>query len=84
MPMYESMPVRVKITVEVDGHTFSWEKEGNAKGARYHGENPRKAGYSTSETLESSIRSIVFQAIEAAEMDARRDIFRLYPVTNQA
>lgn len=81
MPMYESQPVKVTLTIEVDGHVLTFTETPAAKGARYHGADPRDTGYSTSETLESSIRLAVTAGSHDLRKRAIETVARLYPVT---
>jgi hypothetical protein len=81
MPLYESMSATVTLIVEVDGHWLTFEETANrVAGARYHGADPRKTGYATSDTLESSIRDRVDECIDKAAGRAQESLKRLYPV----
>ena len=73
MPTLEFLPVKVTLTVEVDGHTLTFENMGKVNGARYYGADPRKHGYSTSDTLEGGIRTAVDTC--AAEVVKRSEVF---------
>ena len=59
MPLLEHLPVKVTLTVEVDGHTLTFEETGEVDGGRYNGADPRQRGYWISDTLELGIRDTV-------------------------
>ena len=84
MPLYEHLPVKVTVVIEIDGHTLNFEEVGEAKGARYHGADPRDNGYSSSDTLESSIRALVAANIARAAERANQFIAGVYPVADGA
>ena len=78
MPIYESMPVTVRLITEVDGHVLTFEETGKATGGRYHGADP--APYTAAETLESRVRGTADTNIARATAKAMRALSRLYPV----
>jgi len=80
MPTLEHLPVTVNLTVEVDGHTLSFEERGKVMGARYHGADPRETGYASSDTLESSIRGTVDTCVAGAIKRAEAFLRNAYPV----
>jgi hypothetical protein len=80
VPMYENLPVKVTLTVEVDGHVLTFDGSGEVRGARYHGADPRENGYATSETLESGIRGAVDTGAARAVKAANEMVARMYPV----
>ncbi len=81
MPMIESTPIRVTITVEVDGHTFVFPQEKpRIRGARYDGRDPSEDGYSRLDSLEHRIRTAVDDCMGDAVEHTRRFIATAYPV----
>ena len=80
MPLHEYRPVKITLTVEVDGHTLTFEEMGKVAGARYNGVDPREYGYSTSDTLESGIRGTVDTCIAAASKRSEAFLRNAYPV----
>ena len=80
MPIHESQPVKVTLTVEVDGHVLTFAETGKATGGRYHGAAPTADGYSTDHTLESSIQSTVDECATNAGYRARLFLARAYPM----
>ena len=80
MPLLENLPVRVTLTVNLDGHTLTFEETGKVAGARYHGADPREHGYSTSDTLESGIRGTVDTCAARAIKRAEAFLCNAYPV----
>lgn len=83
-PPYESQPVKVTLTVEVDGHVLKFEETGNATGTRYHGADLRDTSYSTSDTLESGIRNTVEECVTEVGDRAEQFLARAYPVVDGA
>ncbi len=82
MAFYENLPVKVTLTVEIDGHTLTFDGSGDARGARYHGTDPRENGYVASDTLESSIRAAVVAGSARAADAASELVARMYPVVD--
>ncbi len=80
MPTLEHLPVKVTLTVEVDGHTLTFEKTGEARGARYYGADPRKHRYASSETLESVIRGAVDTLTAGVAKRSAAFLHNAYPV----
>jgi hypothetical protein len=84
MPVYENLPIKVTLTVEIDGHVLKFEESETAKGARYGGKSPRDTGYASDHTLESSIRDIVVDSAATVGIRATQFINHAYPVCNRA
>ena len=79
MPLHESIPCTVTLTVMVDGHVLAFSESGKAAGARYHGKVP--AGpYRPDESLEAAIRAEVAQCLGTVSAEAVRFLARAYPV----
>jgi len=78
MPMFESHPIKVTLTVEVDGHTLTFTETGKAIGARYHGADPRIAGYLLVDSLESKIRTTVEECVTEVSDKAEMFLSRAY------
>lgn len=79
MPLHESVPVTVTLTVYVDGHVLAFSESDKAAGARYGGRVP--AGpYRPDESLEAVIRATVAQCLGTASAEAVRFLVRAYPV----
>lgn len=76
MPMYEEKPVRVILTIEVDEHVLNFVDIGNAKGSRYHGDNPK----SSVESLERSIRSVTDSSVRKVSDRAAVFLRSAYPI----
>ena len=80
MPTLEHLPVKVTLTVEVDGHTLTFEEIGKVMGARYYGADPREHGYYLSEALESGIQGTVDTLIVRAAKRSAVFLRNAYPV----
>jgi hypothetical protein len=78
MPMLEHQSIKVTLTVEVDGHTLTFTETGKAIGARYHGADPRVAGYSSGDSLESKIRTTVEECVTEVGDKAEMFLSRAY------
>jgi hypothetical protein len=76
----ESVPVRVLLVVEVDGHALRFEETGRAWGQRYHGEDPTKHGGAKGSSLEDSICITVDQVLANAGRRAEHLLSQMYPV----
>lgn len=81
MPMHESLPVKVTLTVEVDGHVLTFDQTGKATGARYHGEAPPQ--HYADATIEGNVRAAVDTCAVTALRQANELIRRMYPVTTR-
>ena len=75
MPLHESTELRVRVTVEVDGHTLEFEEVGAARGARYHG----KGGENWS-VLEHSIRTNTAEMLAKATERTAAFLVNAYPL----
>jgi len=80
MPLYEHLPVKVTVIVEVDGHTLRFEETGKALGGRFHGADPGKIRYKTTETLEHVLRETVAGCVEKARRRLASFLQRAYPI----
>ncbi len=82
MSMWEQMPVKVTVTVELDDHVLRFVQRGNATGPRLHGQNPRALSRTTDpgDTLESGIRRVVATLAGGAWSQAQLFLRRAYPV----
>lgn len=81
MPARESLPVKVTLIVEVDGHTLTFTEKGEANGARYHGKDNRGiGGLATGTALESDIRGWVDTCVQQAHARALLLLQRAYPI----
>lgn len=78
MPMIEHVPIAVRLTVEVDGHTLVFEEKAEPRGARYHGKQP-PSSFMRSE-LERTIRTAVSMAALKAMSRNTETMIRLYPL----
>jgi len=77
MPALEALPVTVQITVQVDGHTLTFEETGKATGARYHGTEPPR-NFSNS-VLELNVQGTVDTCIARATKHALAFVANAYP-----
>lgn len=80
MSYYESLPVKVTLTIEVDGHVFTFDETGKATGARYGGETPPH-GYGDS-VLEANVRGTVDTCTARAAKRAELLFTRVYPTAS--
>lgn len=78
MPERESLPVRIRLVIEVDGHTLTYEETGKATGGRYHG-GPVSRGFDSS-VLEREVRGTADTCIARATKRATETLRRLYPL----
>lgn len=82
MSMWEQLPVKVTVTVEVDDHVLTFARRGRAAGSRFHGQNPRALRYASEpeDTLEAGIRRVVADLTGGAWSQAQVFLRRAYPV----
>ena len=80
--MVEHLTVKVTLTVEVDGHTLTFEETEEVEGPHLGGLRP-PLGYSDGDTLESNIRGTIDTCGDEA---AKRSVAFLsgdYPVSDE-
>lgn len=81
MPLHEHMPIKVTLTVQVDGHYLTFEETSKAAGARYHALDPRKSGgYTSDDCLESKIRDATHECMVRVGAKATEFLTRAYPL----
>lgn len=83
MPAWESVPIAVVMTIEVDGHVLAFAASGEATGGRYHGVEPM-GPYRSDESLEAHIRDVAEAHIRDVAEKAERFLRRAYPVAGDA
>jgi hypothetical protein len=77
MAAWETRPVTVTLTVQVDGHELVFTESGKASGAFYHGEKPP---HDYNEIMEKAIRGTVDTLTERVSRKSAGFIARAYPV----
>jgi hypothetical protein len=78
MPLHESLPINVTLTVEVDRHILRFDRAGKATGSRYHGEAAPQE-YRNS-VLEANVRHEVAKLLDQLVDESGELLRRLYPV----
>jgi hypothetical protein len=84
MPNSESVPIKVTLTVEVDGHVLRFEKESRAWGPRLHGKDPLSRGYPKGGSLEDAICITADACFHEVEGQAERLLSQMYPVSEES
>jgi hypothetical protein len=79
----ESVPIRVTLAVEVDGHVLRFEHEGRAWGARFYGRDPEKAGFPKGSSLEDAICITADTCFTEVTREAETLLGQMYPVVEQ-
>lgn len=80
MPTNESVPLKVTLTVEVDGHVLRFVEEGRAWGTRFYGKDPEKFGYGKGSSLEDAICITADTCFTEATRRAEHMLSQMYPV----
>lgn len=83
MPIHERKPVKVTMTVEIEGHRLTFDHTVVAAGGRYDGEDYRAHGYEFRDTFEGNVREAFARASSNCSQDAARVLHRMYPVHGQ-
>jgi hypothetical protein len=80
MANHESVPLRVSLTVEVDGHALHFEEATRAWGTRCYGEDPAKLGVPKGGSLEDQICIAADTCFTEAVRRAEQLLGQMYPV----
>jgi hypothetical protein len=81
-PSNESVPLKVTLTIEVDGHVLHFADSGRAWGPRLYGEDPEQQGLPRGCSLEDSICITADTCLTEVSRRAENLLSQMYPVTN--